>query len=249
MKNDEVNKDNTLSLKIHGEKETEAEKECNATIVFEKNELTPVDLMRLGYKRIIKEDNFRFDPLFNVVKENVIDNIKDKAIEKSFKEAVEGSYKCIVKSNEHLANVRGHSDVYLGNTLDNASNKVTGVARWVKNESALAIPSTAQVISNAFNGVSIITGQYFMAEINGKLQLIQEDIVGLQSLIESIKQSELETAFHELNEINKHLEYSKKSELRIQADLVAVANIQVIAQNCINLYREQIEFILNSAKI
>ena len=210
-------------------------------IEFLVNELLPVELEMLGYRKMSIEELRYMEPLFKIAPQLIVDKINGEALEQAFKVATEKSYKCLLDSSMHLATIKGSSDVFLGSGLDNTTNKVSGQARWLENDAILSISNAPNIALNAFNALSAITGQYFMAQINTKLSVIKNEIDDIKQYIDVVKQSELEAAIQDLNEIIGHLQFIKKNPERTRMTIVQIDEVRKVARRNIKLYSNQIQ--------
>ena len=216
-------------------------------IEFLVNELLPVELETLGYRKMSLEELRYVEPLFKIAPQLIVDKINGEALEQAFKAATENSYKCILDPSMHLATIKGSSDVFLGSGLDNITNKVNGQARWLENDVVLSISNVPNIALNAFNALSVVTGQYFMAQVNAKLSVIKNGIDDIKQYIDAVKQSELEAALQELNEIIRHLQFIKKDTERTRGTIVQIEDVRKVARRNINLYSNQIQKVIKRA--
>ena len=216
-------------------------------IEFLVNELLPVELETLGYRKMSLEELLYVEPLFKIAPQLIVDKINGEALEQAFKAATENSYKCILDPSMHLATIKGSSDVFLGSGLDNITNKVNGQARWLENDVVLSISNVPNIALNAFNALSVVTGQYFMAQVNAKLSVIKNGIDDIKQYIDAVKQSELEAALQELNEIIRHLQFIKKDTERTRGTIVQIEDVRKVARRNINLYSNQIQKVIKRA--
>lgn len=216
-------------------------------IEFFVNELLPAELEKQGYRKMSLKELRYVEPLFKIAPQLIVDKINKEAIERAFKTATENSYRCLLDPSMHLATIKGSSDVFLGAGLDNITNKVKGQARWLENDAVLSISNVPNVALNAFNALSAVTGQYFMAQVNAKLSVIKNRIDEIKQYIDAVKQSELEAALQELNEIIKHVQFIKKDPERTRATIIQIEGVRKVARSNINLYSNQIEKVIKSA--
>lgn len=216
-------------------------------IEFFVNELLPLELEEQGYRKMSLEELRYVEPLFKIAPQLIVDKINEEAIERAFKAATENSYKCLLDPSMHLATIKESSDVFLGAGLDNVTNKVKGQARWLENDAVLSISNVPNVALNAFNALSAVTGQYFMAQVNAKLSVIKNGIDEIKQYIDAVKQSELEAALQELNEIIKHVQFIKKDPERTRGTIIQIEGVRKVARRNINLYSNQIEKVIKRA--
>lgn len=207
------------------------------------NELTAEELESQGYKKLSSEELSVISPLFQLAPQVIVSKMNKVATEQAFKTAIENSYKCILDPSMHLATFKGTSDVFLGAGLDNASNQVRCQARWLKNDEVLSISNVPQVALSAFNALSTVTGQYFMAQINSNLTEIKEGIDGIKQYFDAVRRSKLKTAFEGLNEIIEHIRFIKNYSERTRSNITKLYGIQKVVKENINFNKDQIESI------
>jgi phage terminase small subunit len=92
-----------------------------------------------------------------------------------------------------------------------------------------------------------VTGQYFMAQVNAKLSVIKNEIDDIKQYLDAIKQSELEAALQELNEIIRHLQFIKKDPERTYGTIVQIEDIRKVTRRNIVLYSNQIQVVIKRA--
>jgi hypothetical protein len=216
-------------------------------IEFFVNELFPADIENQGYRKMSSDEVKYVEPLLQLAPQLFVDKIKKGAVEKAFKAVTENSYKCLLDPSMHLATIKGTTDVFIGSGLDNATNKVKGQARWLKNDTVLSISNAPQVALNAFNALSTVTGQYFMAQVNANLLDFKDGIDDIKQYIDAVKQSELETALQELYVIIEHIRFIRIDSERVRATLTQIDDNRIVAKRGINLYKKQIEKIMREA--
>lgn len=232
---------NTEISKIENQREIQKylKETCGIEVFI--NEMSSVELENQGYRKLDLEELNRVSPIFQFVPQLVVDKVNKIATEQAFKKAMENSYKCLLDPSMHLATIKETSDVFLGTGLDNVSNQVKGQARWLKSKEILSISNAPQVALNAFNALSFVTGQYFMAQINSNLSEINDGIDGIKQYLDTVKESELKTSFEEFNEIIKHLRFIENDHERTKSTVNKLEGIQTVARNSINIYKKQIE--------
>ncbi len=215
-------------------------------IEFFVNELLPVELENQGYRKMAVEELRYLEPLFKIAPQLIADKINEELIKQAFKAATENSYRCLLDPSMHLATIKGSSDVFLGSGLDNITNKVRGQARWLENDAVLSISNVPNIALNVFNALSVVTGQYFMAQVNAKLSLVENGIDDIKQYLVAVNQSELEAALQELNDIIRHNQFIKKDPERTRTTIVQIKGVLKVARSNINLFRKQIENINKS---
>lgn len=214
-------------------------------IEFFHNDLLPEELEKQGYKKISLDDIYYVEQLFKHVPQLMVNKVKKGTVEQAFKVATENSYRCLLDPSMHLATRKGTEDVFLGTALANDTNQIRGQASWIKNDSILSFTSASQVALNAFNALSTVTGQYFMAQVNSNLLDIKDKINSIKQYMDDVKQSELEAAFQELNEISDHILFIKEDPKRIHNTITQIDAIRLKVRSDINLYKKPIDRIID----
>lgn len=221
----------------------------NYGIDFLINDLLPAELEKQGYRKMSLDELHYVKPLFQLAPQLIKDKIYKGAVEQGFKAATENSYKCLLDTSKmHLATIKGKTDVFIGSGLNNATNKVEGQARWIKNEAVLSISNASQFALTAFNTLSTVTGHYFMAQINANLLDMKGGIDGIKQYIDDVKQSELKAALLELNDIIEHIRFIKNDPERVYTTKIQIDDIRNVARTNIIFYKNQIEKIMRDGK-
>lgn len=117
-----------------------------------------------------------------------------------------GAYKIVfqngLKAGERL--------MQMGNGLRttaivDAQGKITGQAGLAELSSVVSIGP--QITYAFFSAASVVTGQYFLAQINNNLKKISKDVKDIIAFLEISKASDLESNIDSLNEICEQLSY------------------------------------------
>lgn len=107
-----------------------------------------------------------------------------------------------------------------GNIVNGVNNKIVGQAIFEP------LSNTPQIIGGLFSVMSIITGQYFMAQINGSLKKIEKGIANIQ----------------------KTLSYILENEMQQQATITSIQNIKRDSLQAIKFYKNQINELKDISK-
>lgn len=203
--------------------------------------LSLMDARSRGYRRMSETEIGRIDALVQYIPQIAAQNATAQATSQVFRTAVEGSYRCILKPGQHLAQSRLTPGAVRGIGLSNATNQVAGSAEWIPNDAVLSISNAPQIALGVFNAVSMITGQYFMSQINGKLATLEEDISRIEGFLEATQRSKLKAAYQELTDIIARLDFIKNHPEQIRSTIDQLHVIQRTAQESINLCLEMIQ--------
>ena len=110
------------------------------------------------------------------------------------------------------------------------NNKITGQA-------LLKAASAGPLVANAvFSALSMVTGQYFLSEINGKLSQIEKKIDSIQKFLENEKRSELLANYFFLQQVLQTFEYIQANDLQKQATIQQLQRIRIDSYANLNFY-------------
>ena len=105
---------------------------------------------------------------------------------------------------------------------------VTGADGKLKAQALLKPVSAAPLVVNAaFSALSMITGQYFLSEINDKLAVIDKKLDGIKHFLEFEKRSELLANQYYVNEVINTLEFIQTNEYQKQATIQQLHTIRL----------------------
>lgn len=210
-------------------------------ISIESIELPLSQIQELGYRRMTDMEIARVDTLTQYIPQIAVQNMNAQAVNQAFRIAVDGSYRPLIKEGQHLAKSRVTPGALRGSTLSDATNQVAGSAEWIENNAVLNVSNAPQIALGIFNAVSIITGQYFMSQINGKLASLKEDISRIEGFLDASQRSKLKTACQELEDIIDRLEYIYYNPEQTRSTIEQLHSIERTAQESINLCQELIQ--------
>lgn len=110
------------------------------------------------------------------------------------------------------------------------NNKITGQA-------LLKAASSGPLVANAvFSALSMVTGQYFLSEINNKLSQIEKKIDGIQQFLENEKRSELLANYYFLQQLIQTYKYIQSNDLQKQAAIQQLQRIRIDSFSDLNFY-------------
>lgn len=248
-KKNDIHKDKSKISDVPKENSIEVENIIkNSGLKVSSNELSPTELLENGYRKMSINEVTYVEPLFKLAPQLVIDKINTATIQNAFKEATANSYKCHFDNTKyHLAKFKDCKEHYTGTLLNNDTNQICGQAHWEKNNITLSVSNIPNIALSAFNTLSVITGQYFMAQINDNLIEINSEIKVIQDYLKDKEKSELETAFQELTDIFEHLHFIQKNNNRISSTIIQLDAILKASKNLINFNIKQIDNVIKSA--
>lgn len=105
------------------------------------------------------------------------------------------------------------------------------------NETAAMAPQIAYAV---FSVASIATGQYFMAQINGKLSVIEKTSTNILRFLELDKRSELQAQQIYISEVYQNIDAIISCAPHRQATIVSIQSIRSNALSAILFYQQQL---------
>lgn len=128
----------------------------------------------------------------------------------------------------------------LGNVVSpDANNKIKDVARLQE------LAMGPQIVNGVFSAMSMITGQYFMTQINNNLNQIEAGIVSVQQFLEDDKRSKLQSAEEFLKMTQRSLQFILENEGQKQSTITSIQKIRMDSLASINFYKMQINDLRN----
>lgn len=203
-------------------------------------DLTRTDLMQNGYRKMASDELAQASMVLQYVPQFVALAANNQAVDTAFKAATAGTFRISLADGLHLAASKLTPGAYRGIGLSNATNQVAGSAELIKNNAALTIPQAPQIALGVFSALSLATGQYFMTQINGKLETITDGIDRIEQFLENSRRSELTAACQELNEQTARIEYIG-SEHDASEIITHLNNIRLAVRKHIPHYQAQIQ--------
>jgi len=128
----------------------------------------------------------------------------------------------------------------LGNVVSpDANNIIRDVARLQK------IAVGPQIANGIFSAMSMVTGQYFMTQINNNLIQIERSVASIQQYLEYDKKSKLQSEEEFLKMTQKTLPYILENKAQQQSTITSFQKIRMNSLANIKFYRMQISDLKN----
>lgn len=198
---------------------------------------SPIDLEENDYHQVelSPEDLGRFNALFQQLPGLVAVN----SVSEAAKTAFEGTYRLTFPKGTNPAAklMQKNNGAFAGTLVD--KGKIVGLADLQK----ATAPSTIaqQAALSAFSLASVVTGQYFMAEINQKLETLETTVQDIMQFLEIDWRSKLKAQQQFLNETQKNIRLLIANPVQQQASLTTVQSIRCDALAAINSCHTHIE--------
>lgn len=209
---------------------------------------TPDDMKRMGYRKIDSNAVASLNMLFHYVPQLAVDKINQVAVGNAFKTAVDGSFRVRLGTGMHMPHSKLHPEAFRAMGFNDVTNRLSGQAELFENNAVLNVSNAPQVALGIFNVASMVTGQYFMSQINGKLQNLSSSVSRIEQFLEAKQRSELKAAIQELESIIFHLEFIRQDADKTRSKIDRLSFIKNSAIESMNLYQIQISNELASAQ-
>lgn len=147
----------------------------------------------------------------------------------------------------HLAASKDTLGAFRGTGLSNSTNQVAGQAEWFKNNATLSVSNAPQIALGVFNALSIVTGQYFMSQINGKMTALKEGVDRIENFLDAAQRSKLKASCAELEDIVSRSEFIFGDLEQLRTTVDQLHAIQRTAQESIYFCQEQLKIEFSTA--
>lgn len=204
------------------------------------NMLSVSEMQEKGYRRLGTDEAARVSAILQYVPQIAATHINDGAVKAAFNAATEGTFRVRLDAGMHLCRSRLTPGAFRAAGLDNTTNQIAGNAELFVNDASLAISKAPQIALGIFNAVSLITGQYFMSQVNGKLTELKGSVSRVEHFLDTSQRSELKAAFQELEDIIARLDFIKAEEKKANSAIEQIHSIQRTAQKLMNFCQEQV---------
>lgn len=209
---------------------------------------TEYDLKRKGYRQLDAEDIARIDGLFQFAPQIVANHITEGHYKEAFKAATEGSYRILMDVGAHLGISHKTPGAFSPNTYD-ANNHFLRPAELIANDATFSITQAEQLIANAFNAVSLVTGQYFMAQISSSLNTLKTSVSGISDYIEDEKLSKFQSYLNKLESIARRLPFLRNNPMGTMNYVQDAEEIERFADELMDFCERRIERIQKGARL
>lgn len=197
------------------------------------------DLNRKGYQKLNADMMARAFAIFRYVPSNVALEAQKKMADKNAEEMAKDAFKVILKDGMHLAKSKSTMGAYRGAELDDITNKVAGQAEWME-LNPIKLSRTPQIVAGVFSAMSMVTSQYYLAEISKKMESIDNKIDSIKEILLNDKRAKVWTDNQVLDQIYSNLKYTMDNHFERQVVLTEVITIKREALSNISFFDMQI---------
>ena len=192
-----------------------------------------------GYEKISGSDFAKINACFRIVP----DLVKNVAVAKTFEETYRVMFDRGLGDLQRAAVGNG---LYRANVVaPGTNNHITGQA-LLQELNPQELMKVSNVISNTFAIASIVTSQYYLKDIDSKLEKIEKQIDAIRIFLEKDKESQLWANGEILKDIKEMLQYIIEDDIYRQSTIISVQAIKRDVLACAKLYFEQLKEIENN---
>ena len=202
-------------------------------------EIDEKELSKQGYKKLNEDMAARASAIFQYVPANIALEAQKVMSDKNAEEMAKGAYKVLLKDGMHLAKSKNTPGAFRGSALDDATNKVAGQAEWVELK-PIKLSRTPQIVAGVFSAMSMVTSQYYLAEINKKMESLDKKIDNLKEFLLNEKRAQVWADNQVLDQIYSNLKYIMDNPFERQVVLTQVLSVKRDSLSNISFFDKQI---------
>lgn len=148
-----------------------------------------------------------------------------------------GLYKAVFDSGMGvLQKSAQYPGLFLGNVVSpDKNNAIKAVAAWQQ------VSAAPQIALGLFTAVSLVTGQYFMAQTNQKLELLASGIETLQEFVEESDYNTLRACQNYFTYVQKNLRSIMENDIQRQSTATIIVEKKVECDALIGKYKNLID--------
>lgn len=199
------------------------------------------EMAKRGFRRLTGDELARISQLFQYIPQIAAKSAARKAIKAAFRASTEGTYRVRLPAGMHLCHSHLTSGAYRAVGLSNSTNRIAGNAELFVNDAVLSVSNAPQLAVGIFNAASMVTGQYFMAQVNARLTALEASVGKLKQLLDAQRHGELKAAAQELEDIREKAEYILADTERTNEAISQIHDVQRIAGKSMNTSQELVE--------
>ena len=197
------------------------------------------ELIKNGYRKIPKASLSRLSLMLQQAPGMVANEITRSAAKATADKVLVDAYRAVIPDGMHLAKKKTVENAFIGGYLNNQTNQVSGQATLFKID-PIEISRTPQYVLGFFNAMSVVTGQYYLSEINHDLNNIKNSVDSIQTYLAENKKSKILAADQVLNNTFENLQFIKNNEWQRLANLGEIKRIKTQALADFIFYGEQL---------
>lgn len=170
-------------------------------ITIHHDNVTIEELRNGNYRRLNDAELAHIDQIFQYIPQLVANRVSQQAMDTAFRSATEGTFRVRLDAGMHLCQSHRTPGAYRAVGLSDATNQIAGNAELFANNATLSISNVPQIALGVFNVASMVTGQYFMSQVNSKLSALSTSVNRLEKLLDAQRHGKMKTAAQELADL------------------------------------------------
>lgn len=202
---------------------------------------TPSELEANGYTRLPAEIAERATMLYQYAPSEILEHMMKATAENAINEITQDAYRVITKEGMHLAKSKATEGAVRGTLLSNETNQVAGQAEWIKLNAPQDVSAASQYALGFFNVASMVTGQYFMSEINAAMDRIEDSIRSIAEFVEAENMSQIVADEQLLRHVYDNMDCIKSNDRECQATIMEIKSIRRKALANMRLYEKEVQ--------
>lgn len=199
---------------------------------------TQEEMSERNFRKVTGDELSRINQIFQFVPQIATNSATRNAVETAFKAATEGTYRVRLGAGMHLCRSHLTPGAYRAVGLSNATNKIAGNAELFANDAVLSVSNAPQLALGLFNVASMVTGQYFMSQVNSKLASLTTSVGKLEKMLDAQRHGELKAIAQELEDIKEKSEYIIADTNKTNEAISQLHDIQRTAGKSMNTSQE-----------
>lgn len=184
------------------------------------------DFLKEGYHKVSGENKGRLNAFFEYIPALVTEAVERKDVANKSKVLLDGAYKVSITEGMHLAKSKAAKGAYRGSLLSDLNNQVAGQAELFKIGDSLNLIRAPKYALCLFDSISMITGQYYMAEINHRLAEIDNKVESILDYLKNKDKAELWANDQILDEVFQTYHLIKENTAQKEAYYQQVLSIK-----------------------
>lgn len=201
------NNSDETSLSVVEKKAIRDSLESEYGLSIQQDSTTIAELSEKHFRRMTGNELARVNQIFQYIPQLAANSINQQAVNAAFAAATEGTFRVRLGAGMHLCRSRLTPGAYRAVGLSDATNQIAGNAELFANNATLTVSNAPQIALGVFNVASLVTGQYFMSQVNTKLTNLSQTVGRLEKLLDAQRHGKLKTAAQELSDIMAKIEF------------------------------------------
>ncbi len=235
------NKSKKNGLSIAEKKDLSDTLESEYGLTIQRDNESADELIKRNYRRIGGEELERIDQVFQFIPQIVANSANRQAVNAAFKTATQGTFHVRLGAGMHLCRSHLTPGAYRAVGLDNATNQIAGNAELFENSGTLSISKAPQIALGVFNVVSMVTGQYFMSQVNSRLSVLSLGVNKIEKLLNAQRLGKMKTDAQEVSDLLAKAEFIVCSTDKTNQAINQIQQIQRRRNDEMNTCQELID--------